>query len=46
MSDDIREQRLRRVLIGLFLLIAVLIGWDLSTDYEDGVDPWHSPAGS
>lgn len=41
MSDDIREQRLRRVLIGLFLLIAVLIGWDLSTDYEDGVDPWH-----
>lgn len=41
MSDDIREHRLRLILIGLFLLIAALIGWDLLTDYGDGVDPWH-----
>ena len=41
MSDDLREYRLRFVLIGLFALIAVLIGWDLLTDYWDGVDAWH-----
>ena len=41
MSDDIREHRLRLVLIGLFVLIAVLIGWDLLTDYRDGVDAPH-----
>ena len=41
MSDDIRDHRLRFVLIGLFVLIAVLIGWDLLTDYRDGVDTPH-----
>lgn len=41
MADDIHEHRLRLVLIGLFLLIAALIGWDLFTDYKDGVEPWH-----
>jgi DNA-binding NarL/FixJ family response regulator len=41
MSDDIHEHRLRFVLIGLFVLIAVLIGWDLLTDYRDGVDMQH-----
>lgn len=38
MSDDIRDHRLRFVLIGLFVLIAVLIGWDLLTDYRGGVN--------
>lgn len=41
MSDDIREHRLRSVLIGLFVLIAVLIAWDLFTDHWEGVDARH-----
>lgn len=41
MSDDIRDHRLRIILIGLFVLIAMLIGWDLLTDYRDGVDTPH-----
>lgn len=41
MSDDIQDHRLRLVLVGLFVLIAVLIGWDLLTDYRDGVDTEH-----
>lgn len=41
MSDDIRERRTRFVLIGVFVLIAGLIGWDLLTDYREGVDARH-----
>lgn len=41
MSDDIHGHRLRPILMALFVLIALLIGWDLVTDYGDGVDPWH-----
>jgi DNA-binding CsgD family transcriptional regulator len=41
MSDDIHEQRSRRVFIGLFAAIAALIAWDLVMDYGEGADWRH-----
>ena len=41
MSDDIHEQRPRRVFIGLFAFIAALIAWDLFVDYGEGADLRH-----
>jgi DNA-binding CsgD family transcriptional regulator len=41
MSDDIHEQRPRRVFIGLFAAIAALIAWDLVMDYGEGADLRH-----
>lgn len=41
MSDDIHEQRPRRVFIGLFTVIAALIAWDLAVDYGEGADLRH-----
>ena len=41
MSDDIHEQRPRRVFIGLFAAIAALIAWDLVMDYGEGADMRH-----
>lgn len=38
MSDDLREHRARIIIIGLFALIATLIGWDMLSDYHGGAD--------
>jgi DNA-binding CsgD family transcriptional regulator len=41
MSDDVQDSRYTRVASLLFVTIALLIGWDVFADYEEGANIWH-----